>query len=152
MSSNHFTNGDATQIAYQCTIDITGSSRPLDPSAALSVYNVQTDQQIFLIKKDIRNNVEIGLPAYGRTIDLAALNEVSRDTKISELSDIIFDNSHTVVGPSFSARPYSRAHAEGVTDGGDVLSSYIRQNPLQAVLLSMSVSLVAGLLIGMSRR
>jgi hypothetical protein len=93
MSNGDFSGGDATQVAYQCTLDITGSSRDLDPSAKLTFYGVQTDEQVFLIKKDIRDNEDIGLPFYGRTIDLADLSDLTKDSTILQFSDRIFNKS-----------------------------------------------------------
>lgn len=152
MANNNFNRGDATQIAYQCTIDITGSSRDLDPSAKLSFYNVQTEQHIFLIKKDIRENEGIGLPAYERTINLAELNDLAKDWTILQLSDVIFKKSTSTSEAMPATFAGARSLALSKTGRSDALSGYVRENPIQAVMFSAAAGLLLGFLLGNARR
>jgi hypothetical protein len=152
MANNNFNRGDATQIAYQCTIDITGSNRALDPSAKLSFYNVQTEQEVFLIKKDIRENTRIGLPAYDRIIDLAELNDLSKDWTILQLSDVIYRKSTSTGEATPATLAGARSLASNEPGWSDALSGYVRENPIQAVLLSAAAGLFLGFLLGNTRR
>jgi hypothetical protein len=90
-----FTRGKALRVAYDCTIDVTGSGRPLNPGDALVRYNVHTNEQLALIKKNIRTNKSFGLPApkYGRTIRAASLKDLANDWTLRQLGDVIFEQS-----------------------------------------------------------
>lgn len=152
MANDDFTGGDATQVAYQCTIDITGSDRALDPGAKLSDYNVQTDQELSLIKQDIRDNTGIGLPAYGRTIDIAELGGLANDWTIQQLSDVIYDKSTPASKPSSAAAFRSESFALAETGSPRTLSAYVRRSPIRAVFLSAVAGFALGILLGRASR
>lgn len=93
MPDDEFTPGDATDVAYKCTIATTLNNHPLAPNETLHEYGVSSSEQILLIKTRIRTNNDFGLPHHGRSIDPNALKDVDTDMTIAVLSDIILENS-----------------------------------------------------------
>src|SRR5882724_3702685 len=93
--AEEFTSGKALRVAYNCTIDVTGSGRPLSPGDTLVRYNVHTNDQLALIKKNIRTNKSFGLPApqYGRKIKAAALKDLAIDWTLRQLADVVLRQS-----------------------------------------------------------
>ena len=88
-----FSMGDATRIAHNCTIDVTGNNHPLEPNSTLEAYGIKTGEQVSLVKNDVETNKGIGLPAFNRTIDPNALKDLTKKWTIADLSDVIFDDS-----------------------------------------------------------
>jgi hypothetical protein len=93
--AGEFTRGKALRVAYDCTIDVTGSGRALSPGDTLVRYNVHTNEQLALIKKNIRTNKSFGLPApnYDRRIKAAALKDLAIDWTLRQLGNLIFEQS-----------------------------------------------------------
>ena len=149
MAENDFSLGDALQIAHQCTIDVTGKDHAPEPSATLSNYGIKTGEQISLLKKDIRTNNAIGLPAYGRTINPNAFNEMTTAWTISKLSDVIFDFSTPVVEESvkFAARSAAARGAEA-SQASEPQKEFTRANMMQATMIAGAMGMLIGIFLG----
>ena len=96
VDSDDFTLGDAVSIAHNCTVEIAGENHELDPSATLEAYGIMTSEQEDLLKKDVRTNQDIGVPAFNRKINANALKDLNRKWTIGKLRDVIFDSSEPV--------------------------------------------------------
>jgi hypothetical protein len=81
--------GDAEDVAYDCITRITGSDREFQPGDPLEAYGVHTDVQGQLIVVLILNDKNIGVRAYGYTIDPNALRDISKDWPLGLLSNRI---------------------------------------------------------------
>ena len=91
--SDDFTLGDAVSIAHNCTVEIAGESHELDPSATLEEYGIKSSEQEDLVKKDVRTNNDIGVPAFNRKISPNALKDLNKGWTIGKLRNVIFDSS-----------------------------------------------------------
>jgi hypothetical protein len=91
--SDDFTLGDAVSIAHKCTVEVAGHDHELDPSATLENYGIKTGEQEALLKKDVRTNDDIGVPAFDREINANALKDLNKTWTIGKLRDVIFDSS-----------------------------------------------------------
>lgn len=134
MPDDDFTRGDAFDIAHNCTVDVIGQDHLRDPSATLFQYGIITGEQTDLVKKDVRTNSEIGVPAYGRRIDPNALKDLTRDWAIAKLRDVVFDFSEPVPEGDILFARWRRA---GLTFG--------RSRP---DMTTMAVSAAAGMVVG----
>jgi hypothetical protein len=161
MPDGEFTPGEATDVAHKCTIATTLNNHPLRPNDTLGEYGVSTSEQLLLIKTRIRTNNDFGLPHYGRSIDPNALKDIDTDTKLADLSNIIFDESFDVQAtPVFAAREMrlpsgagtqarSLSGASNVTEG---ILEFTRQNPIQALMISAAMGMMMGFMLGTMRR
>lgn len=157
--SNELSPGVALRIGFNSVIDVTGSGRPLNPGDELSRYNVKDDDQILLIKNNVRHNQSFGLPAFGHRIDPDALKDLANDWTLRDLGDVIFENAEPVaaVAAAASARGAFRSSESAATpaappagEGG--LSEVVRANPLAALAVSAAVGFALGLLVAGARR
>ena len=144
--SNEFTPGASTEIAHNCTVATLGNNHPLRPSETLGDYGVSGSEQVSLIKTRIREDEDIGLPLFGRSIDANALKDLNTSWTIMKLSDVIFDNSFGV------AADLEAIASEGVPQPSTVnerprsnaLMEFTRENPAAA----LAISAAAGMMVG----
>jgi len=147
--ANQFTPGAATEIAHKCTVATTGNNHPLSPSETLGDYGVFSGEQISLIKTRIRTDNAIGLPHFARSIDANALKDVSVDTTIMELSNIIFDNSFSAVSDlAFATEAIPRSATAPQQPRSDALLEFTRENPGFALITTAAAGLMLGYLLG----
>ncbi|HKO98696.1 MAG TPA: hypothetical protein VJU86_16980 [Pyrinomonadaceae bacterium] len=161
--ADDFTPADATDVAHKCTVATTLNNHPLRPNDTLADYGVSTSEHILLIKTRIRTNSDFGLPYHDRSIDPNALKDLDLDWRMADLSNVVFDESF--VSPSAmpivaarSAEP--RTRIPSIRQGGGVsqrtpsarLIEFTRQNPIEALLISTTIGILVGFLLGHGRR
>jgi hypothetical protein len=162
MPNDEFTPGDATDVAHKCTIATTLNNHPLRPNDTLGEYGVSTSEQILLIKTRIRTNNDFGLPHHGRSIDPNALKDIDTDTKLADLSNVIFEQSFDVASDiPFAASEMDvpsgtgtgeRASADAVSNAASAIAEFTRQNPVQALMISAAMGMLMGFMLGGMRR
>ncbi len=151
--ASDFTPGLAIRVGYNSVIDVTGSNRPLTPADTLDRYNVVDDDQILLIRNNIIENDSFGLPKFDRTIDPDALKDLNNGWSLRDLGDVIFDESTpTSPSPAFASRATVSSDEISSVTSNNPLVSLVQENPMAAVMISASIGLVLGMLIGGSRR
>jgi hypothetical protein len=154
--ASDFTPGIAIRVGYNSVIDVTGSNRPLTPADTLARYNVVDDDQILLITTNIIENNSFGLPKFERTIDPDALKDLNNGWSLRDLGDVIFDESAPAnPSPAFASQRSVASVASGPAFSPVALSrlaSVIQENPIAAVMISASIGVALGMLIGSSRR
>jgi hypothetical protein len=141
MADDDFTLGDATTIAHNCTVDVAGHDHVLDPSAKLSDYGIDTQEQEDLLKKDVRTNKGIGVPSFNRSINANALKDLNKGWTIAKLRDVIFDTSVPVVQPADAFAPNSLGLRS--TDA----AQFTRGHMVTAAAVSAAAGMVMGLFI-----
>ena len=141
--ADDFTLGQATDIAHNCAIDVTGQERELDPGAKLEVYSVITAEHEDLLKKDIRTNTAIGLPAYGRMINANALKDLTKQWTIAKLRDVIYDTSV----PIAEADAFSHFR-EGSLRAPAPQPGFTWDNLIVPSLVSAAAGFIIGLIVG----
>ena len=151
--STQFTPGLATRMAHNCTVATTGNNHPLNPSDTLGDYGVFSSEQVSLIKTRIREDDDIGLPHFGRSVDPNALKDLNTSWTIMKLSDVIFDNSFSSAMDLESvAREVERPTTVPDVPRSNVLMNFTRQNPAAALAASVAAGFVLGLFLGRSLR
>ena len=142
MAEDDFTLGDAISIAHKCTVEIAGRDHDLEPSSTLEAYGIKTGEQESLVKKDVRTNGQIGLPAFNRTISPNALKDLTKKWTITKLSDIIFDFSHPTGEETLAAA------ASAGSPSGAGRSAPPQRPARSAGTLTVMISAAAGFLMG----
>ena len=148
MPDENFTLNDSLQIAHNCSNDIGGKNHVLAPSAKLKEYGIITPQQHALLRKDIRTNQSIGLPSYERSIDPNALKNTDSDWTITDLSDVIYDDSFSTqqpVGLDFDMSDTLDVRAER---SENLQAGYTKQEVIQVGILGAVVGLIVGYFLG----
>jgi len=151
--ASDFTPGIAIRVGYNSVIDVTGSNRPLTPADTLDRYNVVDNDQILLIRDNIIENDSFGLPKFERTIDPDALKDLNSGWSLRDLGDVIFDEStSTSPSPAIASRASVLSDEVSPATSNNPLASLVQENPMAAVMVSASIGLALGMLIGGSRR
>src|SRR5215213_1519001 len=151
--STQFTPGVATRIAHNCTVGTTGNNHPLSPSDTLGDYGVFSGEQISLIKTRIREDEDIGLPHFGRSIDPNAHKDLDTSWTIMKLSDVVFDHSFSsAMDLEFVAREVARPTTVPDVPRSNVLINFTRENPAVALAVSVTAGFVLGLFLSRSLR
>lgn len=164
MPEDEFTPGDATDVAHKCTIATTLNNHPLRPNETLAEYGVSTSEQILLIKTRIRTNSDFGLPHHGRSIDPNALKDLDLDWRIADLSNVVFDESFESSSKMLmdaarsivpqAARDLGKQAAAAINPkgAGVAIVEFTKQNPIQALLISTTIGIMLGFLLGNAKR
>lgn len=158
MPDGEFTPGDATDVAHKCTIATTLNNHPLSPNETLADYGVSTSEQITLIKKRIRTDDAFGLPHHGRSIDPNALKDLDLDWRIADLSNLIFDESFesesAFINPSMAKGPAVKLgrSSPSISRPADTIVELTQQYPIQALVISATLGMLLGFVLGTTRR
>lgn len=147
--STQFTPGASTAIAHGCTVATLGNNHDLRPSETLGQYGVTNSEQISLIKTRIRENEDIGLPHFGRSIDPNALKDLDTSWTIMKLADVIFDNSFIVAADfEFVTTEAVPQPTTGRTSRSNELMEFTRENPAAALAAAAAVGMMVGFFLG----
>lgn len=147
--STQFTPGASTAIAHNCTVATLGNNHELHPSETLGQYGVFSDVQISQIKTRIRENKDIGLPHFGRSIDPNALKDLDTSWTLMKLADVIFDNAFIVAADLvFLEDAVPQPTILTPTSRSNALMEFTREKPAAALGAAAAAGMMVGLLLG----
>lgn len=146
MAEEDFRRADATMIAHNCSIDVLGNDHELAATETLYQYGMRTGEQLSLLRKDIRENGDFGLPFYQRSIDPNALKNLTTDWTIDSLSSVIYNDSFSLGGEVFADfAPSGTAVRKRNNQSG---SEYSRETVIQIGVAAVLVGFVIGFIWG----
>ena len=98
-------------ITGDCVRQVTGSTRPLNPTEALVMYGVNSAQQAAAVRHNVVANGSIGVPRFNFSLHPGFLITLSGSTTIGQLAATIRQNSipNQQVAASFAAPSMSKA-------------------------------------------